>query len=478
MSPEPPRRQPAPNYRSRAVQWRLLVLVSMFMLVLLAMDKARDPSTWAFLWAFEDQAAEAPREPATSIPPAAFLGAERVDTKLPRSVAETDPHPSDSITTTPQKLGEVPTEGNADQRVLDDLWAHLLQSLETPQQLALDRGLYLFRHDRPLDESSLEYWPSLLQQLTSRGGRYFKEATRATGHAALVDNQLEAWLALLEHQESDWRQTLNALSQLANPEIDISEEGGKLLAQTQGSLDRLAFANIKDNTVHRPAERRAWFRFCENLMTQSPEAMTSEAERVGFVQIFRQPDLYRGKAITLHGTVRRAYRLAAPRNSFDVEQYTVLWIRPFTNPDSPVVVYSLGLPPGFPPVVSRDDPGQAAAFTELKEEVDITGYYFKNWAYPSQQGINTAPLVLTRAPVWFPGKDVLTEQKASLDTKTMWGGIGLVGLLAIGLALLAYRSTQYRRTHAAIPGGLDELSEQELPTPSEHLQKLSEESES
>ncbi|MCO6453906.1 MAG: hypothetical protein J5I93_01210, partial [Pirellulaceae bacterium] len=46
-----PKLRPPPNYFSRGVQTRLLVLVTMFMLVLLLMGEAAKPKNWQWLFA-------------------------------------------------------------------------------------------------------------------------------------------------------------------------------------------------------------------------------------------------------------------------------------------------------------------------------------------------------------------------------------------------------------------------------------------
>lgn len=482
-----------PNYRSRRVQTRLFVLVSMFMLVLLAMDKARDPRMWEWLWAGEKWAQAPPVDSDQGDrgefrpTPLGNLNAPKVNTKLPPPAPSGAPQPADSITTSLQPLWETPDEGSVADRIEDDLWARLLQSLDNDLQYALDRGLYLQRHGQPLDEDCLESWPALMERLQRRSSRYFADAKRATEHSTLTDEQLIAWLDVLQQRVVVWRQTLRALGQLggvaapptppwesreahaARPRLD------QLLQRVQRSLDRLAMANIKDNTVHRPSEGRAWYRMLEKLQSAPKTEATAETERVGFLQLFRQPDTYRGKLVTLHGTVQLAYQLQAPRNAFDIDGYTVLWVRPTTGPSSPVVVYSLGMPANFPKVVNRDEAGNASASTELEETVDITGYYFKNWAYRSREGINTAPLMLAREPQWRPAVNIAAN-RLEFSPQQLTIGITIVGAAAIVLAMLAFYSTKLpsRRTGEASETTLQNMSDLDLPSTSEQLQRMSE----
>ena len=482
-----PLRRP-PNYSSRRVQTRLLVLVSMFMLVLVAMDRVRNPKMWEWLWAGEKWAQAPPDETAPPRPdPLASLNAPKVNTKLPAPAPEGVPHPDDSVTTSLQPLSKTPNEGSVEDRIDDDLWAHLLQTLTSEQQYALDRALYLHRHQRPLDEECLESWPALIEQLDGRSARYFADAKRSTEHSMLDDQQLVAWLQTLEQRIDTWRLTLNDLAQLGGVEslllppwetaanFENTTRDGRRVERVQRSLDRLSMANIKDNTVHRPTEVRAWFRMMEKLQSAGFEEATQETERVGFLQLFRQPDTYRGKLVTLHGTVQLAYRLQAPRNAFDIEGYTVMWVRPTTGPSSPVVVYSLDMPAGFPEVVDRDVEGNAGASTELEETVDITGYYFKNWAYRSREGINTAPLMLARSPQWRPATNIAAKP-TELDPRQLTVGVAVVGVIAIALAGLAFYTTRWPQRHPEreATSKLQNLRELDLPSTSEQLQRMSE----
>ena len=464
-----------PRYASRKVQYRLMMLVAMFMFVLLAMDKVRDPRMWQWMWAGEQWAQE-PNEATEEPSPLSALTAENVNTQLPPQPSPTAPAIPDAISTAPRPLGQVPDDGGPEQRAADDLWARLVQSLEPAEEKLLDRSLVLHRRQQPLPEESVTAWNAVVLHLQERAERHFKEAQRATEHSTLKEDLQDAWLELLNQQRERWAQrTLPALSSLADSPESRDKAHNLELELIQESLDRLAMANIKDNTVHRAVEGRAWYRMMERLKSADPDDLTADTtERVGFLQLFRQPDIYRGQLVTLHGTAELAYRLKAPENSFGIESYAVIWVRPTGGPSSPVVVYSLGLPDGFPDVVDRDQPGQAAASTTLSEEVDITGYYFKNWAYRSKQGINTAPLMLAKVPAWTPTVSVVPD-RGPVTWLQIWIAIASTGLLATVLALLVFRSTMLPRREDADETPLKGLDQFEITSPSEKLAQMSEE---
>jgi hypothetical protein len=195
--------------------------------------------------------------------------------------------------------------------------------------------------------------------------------------------------------------------------------------------------------VLRSAERHAWFRLLEKLDGRSlDELESSSTGRVGFVQLFDQPEQYRGQLVTVRGTAHRAYRVRAPENFYGIEHYYVFWLAPAGGPNSPICVYALETPPGFPPLKDKDLDG---ATTPLEEEMEFTGYFFKRWAYRAQDGLRIAPLVLAKAPRWTPPPPSLAEIRPVTPVGL---AMYLFGAAAVGAAisLLAYWQGQWRST--------------------------------
>jgi hypothetical protein len=130
---------------------------------------------------------------------------------------------------------------------------------------------------------------------------------------------------------------------------------------------------------------------------------------------------------------------ASKDNVLGVETQYLLWVQPIEGPTSPIVVYALDLPAGFP---SLADPNSVGGYTRLREDVEITGYFFKRWAYGARDGVNTAPLVLAKTPLWFPSPDLSRgDGVPSLMTFVLWiVGAALFGTLVAATAY--YRSRQ------------------------------------
>ena len=199
-------------------------------------------------------------------------------------------------------------------------------------------------------------------------------------------------------------------------------------------MDDVTAASIRDNTVSRAAEKAVWFRWLQRLRDTPPEKLLTESlGPTGYLPLFKQPRDYRGKVVTVRGVVHLAYRVAAPKNRVGISHYYLCWLRPAGGPNSPIVVYSLDLPPGVPPVKDQFEDG---GMTQLHEEVEFTGLFFKRWAYQTAQDIQVAPVVLAKSPRW-QAPVVVAETGPSWAT--LLAILAVAGATGIGIALIAFR---------------------------------------
>ncbi len=154
-------------------------------------------------------------------------------------------------------------------------------------------------------------------------------------------------------------------------------------------LDYLS--TVRDDTVFRNAESDAWFHLLDLLARTDPaELARASLGRVGFLQLDDQSASYRGRVVTVGGTVRAAKEVTPPANAYGIKKYYQLWIQPERSDPELIAVYSLELPHDFPLGAELDTPATT------------TGFYFKRWAYQSQGGISTVPLILSRTVDWQP----------------------------------------------------------------------------
>ncbi len=152
-----------------------------------------------------------------------------------------------------------------------------------------------------------------------------------------------------------------------------------------------ALARVRDATFFRESDNDAWFQTWNTLReTGTAGLQAARAREVSFSELFGQPRAFRGQLVRMRGTFRRLERLKAPANDHAVDDYWQGWMEPAGGPPSPVVVQCLMLPAGMPAGMTIDEP------------VDVTGYFFKNYAYNASDTIRVAPVIMAVEPTWRP----------------------------------------------------------------------------
>ena len=147
--------------------------------------------------------------------------------------------------------------------------------------------------------------------------------------------------------------------------------------------------------------------------------------------MFRQPNQYRGRLVTVSGVVHRANRVELLPNDYGIKQYYQVWLWPSDNPSAPIVVYCLRLPQGFPTGM------------ELAEQAEVTGYFFKRWAYQANDALRTAPELLARTLQWEQRPVMTPPQPAETWPIPLVVGVAaLAALLAAGIVYLRTRPTR------------------------------------
>ena len=219
---------------------------------------------------------------------------------------------------------------------------------------------------------------------------------------------------------------------------------------TAPNIDRAMLASIRDDTIYSASERDSSLYLLDILNRTSREALQQASlGMVSYAQLFRQPNYYRGRLVTIAGVVHRVNPIGLPENKYDLREYYQLWIFMDNNSASPVVVYCLQLPDKFP------------VGMEVSEEAEVTGFFFKREAYSSADGLRTAPAILAKTLEWKQRSAQPAEPAVNA------GDISLVLAIAVILALLAawYVYWRTRPTHPALPDqppNFDLLKEMDL----------------
>jgi hypothetical protein len=172
-------------------------------------------------------------------------------------------------------------------------------------------------------------------------------------------------------------------------EAEAEPLDGADAAELAASLDSLG--RVRDATMFRDADNDAWFQVWTTLRAAGQAALVRARPReVTFREVFGQPRSFRGRLVRMRGTLHRVEQLTAPVNDYGIGRYWQCWMEPAGGPPSPVVIQCLSLPRGMPTGMTIDEP------------VEVTGYFFKNFAYNAADAIRVAPVIMTLEPTWQP----------------------------------------------------------------------------
>ncbi len=461
--PEPRGRRPhkpPPNYFSRRVQWKIFLLVGALMLVVIAMQEAKNPKYYRIFEKLRQGEIALPsNEPDVDTrlrPPES----PEMDSELVAPIIRTSDTDSSSPDERNASLGNKATEESPSlSDPLDplteadhDAWSTVLEGLVDDQRDRLLIGLKTARDKKTLAADDRSDWLDAVSAADILWQAYLARATQAIDQddGKLTEIERQSWRDVIAQLRTRWvEQAKPALDTVARDQ-PVDEENRQILQRVQASLDGVFLDDIRDNTVHRIQEKDAWFRLLEKLHRRSLiELENDSVGTVGFLSLYRQPAEYRGKLVTIQGSVRQGKHSPSPRNFYGIDGYSILWLKP-TGSNSPIVVYCLELPEGFPLAeadASRNEPA------EMDELVEVTGYFFKRWAYRAQDSTRLAPLLLAKTLRWERPADSQT-QASDLPTVSVWtmmlGGTLIFG---VGFAVVVYLYTRPRAAVVQYPRG-------------------------
>jgi hypothetical protein len=172
------------------------------------------------------------------------------------------------------------------------------------------------------------------------------------------------------------------------------------------------------------------------------EAREDENRTITYAQLFREPELYRGKVIHMAGRLKRIRRENAPQlaQQKGVKYIYEAWVFTETLKSNPVSVLFLHLPEGLPVEES------------MSQNVSFDGYFFKKYLYKSGDGwrqtlLFVAPTLNIVGPIQAPA-----EVGSILPQYVVYVIAGLIAgtvVLVVGLSLFFRRSDQKLRRRLA-----------------------------
>jgi hypothetical protein len=323
----------------------------------------------------------------------------------------------------------------------------VLRRLSKEQRQLLHESLWRWRQNRLLTPGQRADWTKLLKRLNQNWNSYFERVQLSIADEAglLTQDQRKSAATALAGSQAAWQAEQMALAE-ASSGTSISGRSREVLDDLQRILDLRAWAMVEDNTVLRSAESDAWHRCWEQLESLDASAKAEALGPLNYVQLFAQSTELRAQVVKIRGTVRRAYRVRSQVARFGIEEYVVLAVLPGDNSGSPIAVYCVKLPDGFPDIGPVSSANSQMA---LDEDVEITGYYFKRWLHRSEGGMNLSPLLLGEITRWAPHDRLNQPQSGNIPPHQLLFGTLAVALVAILVAILVYRSSRWSSTEVS-----------------------------
>lgn len=461
------KRRPPPNYYSRKVQYKLFGLVALLMTVVVMMDKVRDPDLFRF---FDDQAA-----------------VEANSSTRVSSGNSVNPLFDPQLARFGNSLPPTASQASRDlQSTHRTLWVAILKQLTSAEQQTLVDTLHRARNgERGNDQQHTRWW-DLYQKIDLLYQKYEQQLMLSihSTTTALTLEQKTRVQAVLGQLRTRWTQTLRKafLDILETTPDERSQAANQTEYQfIQHILDQIGLSRIDDHTVFRNSDNLAWFRMLETLRTAAADRLqASVLVTPNILELTKQQDTFRGKLISMRGEVRKAYRVQAPTNQLDIPQYYVLVIRPSGGGTTPLIVYCLQPPSGFPSLPDKDIDRSTA---DMHDVVQVTGYFFKSWAHVGMQGqMFSSPLMLANTFQWLPHETIATTTSDKPASQLpVWAIFAIPLILAVGFTGGVYLMSRWKGQNATdisptdISRHLAGLSDDEVAPPiREALQQLAE----
>ena len=170
---------------------------------------------------------------------------------------------------------------------------------------------------------------------------------------------------------------------VAKPAPEMKNENGSTLPAT-ADLPAKWLEVINDQVMGlRVNESDTYYRVLAHISRLDDRFLKKHTRKdVLYVNLLRNPDLYRGKLITIHGTARRITQMQVGKNKYGVKKTYEAWVLTPDSGSDPIRLVSTGID-------SRLPLGEKVAV-----EIEATGYFLKLYSYASQGGQHQAPLIL------------------------------------------------------------------------------------
>lgn len=144
-----------------------------------------------------------------------------------------------------------------------------------------------------------------------------------------------------------------------------------------------------------------------------------------FVDLYKDPELYHGKLVTLNGHIRKLIRVPAGDNPYGIDEYWEAWLFDQHGQSNPAVIIALEYD-------ERLEPG-----TEIVvDHVSATGYFIKNYGFEGQDAMRFAPAFVAKKIEYHEPVKALNPFDLDLSAKMQ--------LLVASVVILMFGRFAYR----------------------------------
>lgn len=436
------RSRAAPDWSSRGMRFRLLLMVGALMLVFVLMERVRDPELWRQLGFGERPAPgkkgddgwiEVRLEPDPSAPglvqPEPEAGTPDGMGVRPVGPPDRPPEPGvesgnpDPGSGNSSSGGTPPGAGERDIRADRALfWETVLRSLG-PEHLNVLAQRMVGSASDGLEGTVRHFDQSLRGEVTRQLAGLAGESGRDPESAA----EISAELVRAQSVWSEWLQPW-LLSSAAQPDGAAAEDFEEL----QKALWRTVWSAVSDRTgPARSQEGAAWLLGWQRVL----RGMDRGGSFPGLYRLMGMPEEWRGRTVRVEGTLLGVQPLDVQPNALGISRYWLLWIAVPGGGSVPLCVYAADLPEGFP----RD----AERYVACRKPVGFPAMFFKLRTYRDTEGKTAVcPLLLAGQPqpaAVSGGAGV--SGKASAAGRWVWmGWLAILAVIAAGVSWMAARS--------------------------------------
>ena len=447
---------PPVDKTSKAIRLKLLMLFSMLILIIIAINEAGKPERWE--WMGFDQ-------PPTSVKTMdlghqADQTAAKIEFEQNTGERNADPTPGNktgilSSEKSNSTFSVAPSTDRAPPVLVGtyqgdypiaavQFWENLFRKLPPDPQSCFLRLVTRIRNGITTPEDQQAEAKRVVQTIKRERDSY--EQTLFDKLAVATDGtpeKIELLNQLNESQDIWTDKIFPALSESSSGrDTTLSQQNAVIRLQTV--IDGLLLQQVQDHTsLGWTGDSGSWIRMWEKVTSSaSPVAELAGAAPVKRIELMGQPSVYRGQPIAIEGWVRSARKKRLPTDTaLGINHYYILWVRPRESKLGPYCIYSQKIPDSFPTLSNE--------FTDVNQLVQVQGYFFKIRNYiAADSSVQECPIIIA------PNLQVLESAPMPLLDKWQPSRLTLTTafvIIPLGATLIAWFAFQTSRTRQQSP---------------------------